>query len=468
MALKLITSEEAAKLLGVSLDELNLFREKREISGYRDGANWKFKEQDILRLKERQAESEVGSSSGDDFDDFNFSTDSAESIDSDEFDFDAPATATASPDSQELIDLPLEDGPTDEVVLLSDLEFGESGPGTSSTIIGRPGVQSPEESDIRIVTDEDSAEVSANDSGDSLALVVDDQFDVSPEADTQLRISPQAPGSSGLDLSAEPASGGSRAGASDISLGDESLDMDDLVLGSDPSGSRGSKAGESGVALAVEDLDDDEMVLGGGSDITLGSADSGISLASPSDSGLSLEEPLALRPIKGAPLEADSGDVDLAPLDDGSDSGSDDDFLLTPMSDADAGEADSGSQVIALDSESSIGADMFGEDAGMGAGMFEDAGDAGMLEGDFGAAAEADPLGGAATSAALAAGPVAVSREAPYTVWNVFFLSLTALMLSLCGLMMIDLVRNMWSWDTPYTVNSTIADTILPMIPGMQ
>lgn len=471
MALKLITSEEAAQVLGISLDELNHLREQREISGYRDGSNWKFKEQDVLRLKERRADD--GGSESSEFDDFNFSVDAEESVDSDEFDFGAVSTEAVSKsenqDSQELIELPIdEDGMTDEVVLLSDLELGESGPGTSSTIIGRPGTQSPEESDIRILTDEDSADVSQNvgdaslpsDSGSSLALVVDDQFDVSSEADTQLRIGSQKPSSSGLDLG---------AGASDISLGDADLNIDDLVLGGDPSGSsgsgsgRGSKAGESGVALAVEDLDDDELVLGGGSDITLGSADSGISLASPSDSGLSLEEPLALRPKKEAPLAEDEMSLG---LDAESEAGSDDDFLLTPMQDAD--EQDSGSQIIALDSESSIGADMFSDDAGMGGGMFEEAEEGGMLEGDFGAVASADPLAGAATSASLTAGPVSVPREAPYTMANVISLSACALILGMCGLLMFDLVRNMWSWDTPYTLNSSLADTILGIIPGMQ
>jgi hypothetical protein len=68
----------------------------------------------------------------------------------------------------------------------------------------------------------------------------------------------------------------------------------------------------------------------------------------------------------------------------------------------------------------------------------------------------------------LSAGPVSVSREAPYTVWNVVSLSACALVLAMCGLMMFDLVRNMWSWDSPYSLNSWLADTILGIIPGMQ
>ncbi len=504
MALKLISSDDAARQLGVSLEELNRLREQREISGYRDGASWKFKADDIERLRERRADPQGESDS----DDFSFSVGSDE-----DFDF-TPTTAPpvappapaapappkapvaavaasppATPDSQELIELPIEDDNyTDEVVLLSDLEFGASGPGTSSTIIGRPGSQTPDESDIRIVTDEDSANISVNESDlalpalevdpsgsdSNLSLVVDDQFDVSTEADTQLRLTSPKLDGSGLDLANESVSvdtTGSRAGSSDISLADDGLSMDDLVLGGDPSGSsgsgsRGSKAGESGIALSVEDLDDDELVLGGGSDITLGSADSGISLASPSDSGLSLEEPLALRPKKEAAMEL-SEEVSLAPLDGSSEIGSDDDFLLTPMQDADVAEQDSGSQVIALDSESSLGSDMFGEDACMGDAMFEDAGGAALLEGDF-AAASGDPLAGAASASALAAGPATVSRDAPYTVWNVVSLGACALVLALCGILMFDLMRNMWSWDTPYSLNSSLADTILGIIPGMQ
>jgi len=35
--------------------------------------------------------------------------------------------------------------------------------------------------------------------------------------------------------------------------------------------------------------------------------------------------------------------------------------------------------------------------------------------------------------------------------------------LALCGMMTYDLARNMWSWDQPYAVNSSIMDTLLPL-----
>ena len=107
-------------------------------------------------------------------------------------------------------------------------------------------------------------------------------------------------------------------------------------------------------------LDDDELVLGSGagSDVTAGVGDSGISLGNPSDSGLSLEEPLELS--SGSGVESlELGEDEMLDLDDSMAGGvdADDDFMLTPVEDGLDEESDSGSQVIALDSED------FGESA---------------------------------------------------------------------------------------------------------
>src|SRR5688572_24816263 len=114
MAQKLYTSEEAAKFLGITVDELNAMRERREVFGIRDGANWKYKQQDV----ERAAEDMKSGGSG--------------------------------------VGLPeVEDQETDSV-LLSEVELGE--PGTASmagTVIGKPGVMSPIDSDLEIFDAED-------------------------------------------------------------------------------------------------------------------------------------------------------------------------------------------------------------------------------------------------------------------------------------------------------------------------
>ena len=88
-------------MLGASEDAIRKMMEHRELYGYRDGADWKFKAEDIERLAaERKAQ---------------------------------PAPA-------------IED--TDEVIL-SEVELGQSGPGSSGTVIGMEPVPRSE-SDINL------------------------------------------------------------------------------------------------------------------------------------------------------------------------------------------------------------------------------------------------------------------------------------------------------------------------------
>jgi len=56
MAKKLIDQEEVAKMLGVSIEEINKMRDRKQLFPYRDGDAWKFKLEDIERLKEELAE----------------------------------------------------------------------------------------------------------------------------------------------------------------------------------------------------------------------------------------------------------------------------------------------------------------------------------------------------------------------------------------------------------------------------
>ena len=88
----IIDVDEAAKMLGVSPETLSEMRERRKVHGYRDGASWKFKPEDIERLiADREAAEQEG-----------------------EF-----AEVDEDPDS----------------ILLSEVELGQSDDSTSSTII---------------------------------------------------------------------------------------------------------------------------------------------------------------------------------------------------------------------------------------------------------------------------------------------------------------------------------------------
>lgn len=56
MAQKYYNSAETAKILDVSTDDVKKMMERRELRGYRDGADWKFKVEDIdLLAQQRQA-----------------------------------------------------------------------------------------------------------------------------------------------------------------------------------------------------------------------------------------------------------------------------------------------------------------------------------------------------------------------------------------------------------------------------
>ena len=55
MAMKLVDQEEAAKILGVSVEEINALRDRKELFPFRDGSTWKYKVDDLERLKNDRA-----------------------------------------------------------------------------------------------------------------------------------------------------------------------------------------------------------------------------------------------------------------------------------------------------------------------------------------------------------------------------------------------------------------------------
>ena len=54
MAAKYIELEQAAKMLGISSDELNNMRLSGEIHGVRDGSSWKFKSDELDRIADER------------------------------------------------------------------------------------------------------------------------------------------------------------------------------------------------------------------------------------------------------------------------------------------------------------------------------------------------------------------------------------------------------------------------------
>ena len=478
---KLIELEQAAQMLGLTPEELTEMRSRNDIFGIRDGSSWKFKESELERVA-GQLGVTLGAAGA--------SPAPSEPDSGDDFDLDL------SDDSIELdgLDITAEEPGEGDSILVSEEELGKSD--ASSTIIG-PGSETGA-SDIKLAeTLEDGSELRLSaDSATGSDLTVGASDILSPESDILA-------GDDAKDGPSDTANllGGdselklaSSSGSLDFSIEDSEISLDSAGSGINlDSDSASAGVSNSGFGSAIDlDLDDDELVLGSGtgSDVTSGAGDSGINLSNPADSGLSLEEPLDLS--GGSSIESlELGEDDIIAVDEPADTevptdlGGDDDFLLTPMSDELDEESDSGSQVIDLDSEEfdESAATLLADNAspmdeleeGVAFETLDDDGleslDGGLeeLDGGFDGGLDDAPLGGASETAAGATALGTASKAAPeahYSLANVLSLFAIACMLGVAGLMMLDLISNMWSWDQNYAFKSSLMDTIISMIPG--
>jgi excisionase family DNA binding protein len=467
MAQKFTSLEDAANQLGISRDRLNQLREAGKVRAYRDGASWKFRSDDIDKLA-TEGIPQLDPSSSD------LSLESADEAASSGLDLDMADEASAGPasdinleevdeptvagveeDSDALaIDLDDESISLSDSILLSEAELGTSPGRPPSTIIGRGELDldadldlSPAEkksgppSDVSLAADSDLGLDLPSPSGDFAGL---EEVEVDLEAESSRILSPEETAKArGAAAAAAKASQ-----SSDLELAPTDSDLgratSDIGLGGDAAGGTGL------TGLSALELEDDE-VLGDGSDVTLSGESSGINIISPSDSGLALDE-VALDLSGSSPIasslelgESDPSEVGLEPL--GSEIGAEskigEDFQLTPLGEEGADEEKDSSQVIALDELS--------EEAGapLGAPVSE----SGMLAEDFGVG--------------LTPGAVVVSdatAETPFSMWNVMGLASCMLLLGLCGMMMFDLLRNMWSWDGVAPVNSTLLEVVNPFL----
>ncbi|MEC8336597.1 MAG: hypothetical protein VXZ84_00475, partial [Planctomycetota bacterium] len=86
--------------------------------------------------------------------------------------------------------------------------------------------------------------------------------------------------------------------------------------------------------------------------------------------------------------------------------------------------------------------------------------DLAMLEGD-------EEGGGAATLIQAPTEQIVIQqpvvRELPYSVWNLLSLFVCIVLLAVSGMLMYDLVRQVWSWEGVHPVNSGLMDAIIGM-----
>lgn len=271
-------------------------------------------------------------------------------------------------------------------------------------------------------------------------------------------------GSRGADVLSELDLLGSDKSDSGVMSGDSGS-----LLGSGLGSGMGSGLGSSlGDVLADDELviadDDDDLVISGaGSDISV-AGDSGINLMSPSDSGLSLEsEPLDLA---GSSISA----LDLgAELSEGSSSGgsgsmvdfqADEEFQLSPSGVSLESEFESGSQVIEVEESEAIGEPIeFGDPlAAQGADAFGDAEAVEVLgvdAGEEGIAVEESAV------SAIGSGGGFNAYEVPFTLMQCVSLVLILCVLSVGGMLMTDLIQNMWSYSETAAPVSSITDSLI-------
>lgn len=496
---KLIPMEEAAKFLGMSVDQLNELRENNEVFGYRDGTTWKFKMSELERVA-GQSGIDIGdaasSIAGKAKDALGIDDDSIDQSDDLSFDID-----------DSISDLVIDEDDSDSIAMEdSSLELfqppgaNDASGGTSSDILSLDDDDDDDMLDLAesgllvkggskksLLDDGDSEELSLQSSGLDLAsdddlkeskkeLNLEDvgSFKLSDEAsvldgdDDELSF-----GSSSLVLASDSAVSGDSPSTGDDLLNDPPKssgspsdtgnlfgddDDDDLMLANDDLDLELADSGSFDSSLS-ESLDESaDLVLDDSSDdLILEANDSGISL-SPNESGIMLDdEPLELGGSDIDDLELPDDD-DIIMVDDGAEPEmaslmQEDDFSLTPHELSTDEDDSSGSQVIAL-ADSEIYAD--DSEATMldsSAGFSEPA----MLE-DGGMAAGYDA--GVPGAAGFAAGGMAVKQEAPYSLGQILALSGTVLSLFIGCIIAYGMAQNLWMPDDQ-VVNSGLMNMLL-------
>lgn len=447
MAAKFVDLNEAAKMLGVSPDELVEMRSRGDIFGVRKGASWEFKVDEVQRVLDERNPSSSPIGLDDDLD---------------------LGLDDSSHSASESI--------AGESILLEGEEDGRR-----STIIGQQGGKPAHDSDLKLKSP-----------GSSL----DDDLELAPASGVLGTVAkPAAP---------QPQSGDSLgfAGSELILGGEDSVAKprspasdsarDSLNLGQDLEFEKGSSAGSFGAGDSINAGDslamgdsisvgdsislDDEPVIGSapgtgshGSGRRLSAGDSGINLR-PGDSGLSLEEePLDLggSVVESLELPEDSDVValeeDSADPDQATQLKQDDQFLLSPSDELSEEESDSGSQVIALDDSLALDGDAATMLGGKAAGA------SGIGQPDFAASGMGSDYGamGMGSGAAMGMGagqpvyvPVEV-EEIPYSIWNVLGLLLVAFVMAMCAMLMVDVVLNLWVWNEQTSASMFLMDNLL-------
>lgn len=406
---ELIPLDEAARLLGLSVDRLTEMRSNNEISGVRVGSNWKFKQAELERVADELG-IELGSGGG--------------SLEDDDDDFEL--SDSSGGDSLEL----LSDSGDD--LLLDDSSEGAIGAAT-----GKKG------GDANVLDDEDellfggsSLKLAAEASRKNKDNDTPKTGDLHDDSDSLIPRDPLE-SSTGKLLAALEDDDDPLALAppeDELRLMDHDSSEDSSELGSDFEDSE----------IVLDDSDSSsELILDSGSQRGMSGKGAGRdkALSASLDAGGSDIDDLELASDDDVLSLGDMADQDSATM------MQEDDFNLSPMEESDPDES-SGSQVIALEDS-----DLFNEsgvdplaESGEGleapALLDDDGGlDSGFSgDGGFGDELAAGGLAGAGVGAAAMVG----KPEVPFTLMQVLSLGLVASILAIGCTLLWDIARNLW------------------------
>ncbi len=220
------TLEEAARVLGMSAEELKLKAQQREVRAFLDGGSWRFRKPDVDELARRRGMGSDPDLSLSDLDlEIPSGSGSEEALLS-EFQLGVAEGGTKGASEPH--------GSTDDDILLDDMSLPPAGASSSSTIIGMkpPAGKRPSDSDVRLVPDQPGKGASDSD----------------------------------VRLSSSPMSGGTRYPSdSDVTLvNDEIQSEEDVEAASDPGATTLRKSpmiGSSDEVEAAQDRSESDFEL---------------------------------------------------------------------------------------------------------------------------------------------------------------------------------------------------------------
>lgn len=300
------TLEEAARVLGMSPEELKAKAQQREVRAFLDGGSWRFRVVDIDELARRRG---MGSDAELRLSDLEMPTAASGPTEGD-LDLSEYQIGVASPDlAQHTMEIPSGSSGSEHDVLLDELALPGSPTGSSSVIIGmdQSTGKTPSDSDVRLVPDNVKGSSDSDVKLASPGFKPPSDSDVTLIADDTSDHGVLTPSSSDTAVRQSPLLGSS----AEVKAGDADSDFE-LT----PSSVIDALQPDSGSDFELSALDEgsDEFEatpLAGPSDSDVTAADpglSGINLSRPSDSGINLQAAAGMNFTPGA------SSIELAPL----------------------------------------------------------------------------------------------------------------------------------------------------------